>query len=284
MPNLQKFYSPCLSAGLPPIAFLDFEKEQSEAAMNFERKSRFSDLDKEEAFRQLRTVEDDQIVAAVDFEMKIPSCPAHSDAFQFNDLQIPEYVLPMPAMYMQVPVSEAKEAEKRSKVKSDTNTKQPAGKKKNLQTLNANPELVDNITTLMVRNIPCSISQETLISLLDSNGLMGKYDFVYLPRAGNNTSKSSNLGYAFINLVDHKSAELCAARFNGTALHARSLKVCRVTPAEIQGVAKLKKHFSKTAVIRGSRGPIFIKDDLKKKEDSDESNPKKILNKENFFF
>merc|ERR1719473_1287523 len=109
-------------------------------------------------------------------------------------------------------------------------------KKQDLRELNTEP--VDEITTLMIRGIPCSFSQDTLMKLIDSAGLRGKYDFFYLPRAGNN---GSNLGYAFINFVDPESADLCTTRFNGIPLDiSRSSKVCTISPGDIQGLVNLR--------------------------------------------
>jgi len=128
-------------------------------------------------------------------------------------------------------------------------------KKQDLKELNTEP--VEEMTTLMVRGIPCSFSQDTLMKLIDNAGMKGKYDFFYLPRAGNN---GSNLGYAFINFTDGKTAEFCMATFNGVPLDpSRSMKICTISPGDIQGLANLRKHFRRTAVSRGSRGPVFLK-------------------------
>jgi len=131
-------------------------------------------------------------------------------------------------------------------------------KKHDLKKLSkAAPNATDEITTLMIRGIPCSFSQEALLSLIDDAGLQGKYNFFYLPRDGN---RSSNLGYAFINFVNQAAAEHCTATFKGVPLApVRSKKSCTVSPAEIQGLAHLWKHFRNTAVSRGSRGPMFLK-------------------------
>merc|ERR1719379_2790882 len=110
---------------------------------------------------------------------------------------------------------------------------------------------------MMVRGIPCSFSQDLMMSIIDNAGLTSKYNFFYLPRAGNN---GSNLGYAFINFIDHESAEKMSAHFNGVPLDpSRSMKVCTISPADIQGLANLRKHFRRTAVSRGCRGPVFLK-------------------------
>lgn len=130
-------------------------------------------------------------------------------------------------------------------------------KKQDLKKLNPQPCPPDEVTTLMIRGIPCSFSQDTLMQIIDKASLKGQYDFFYLPRAGNN---GSNLGYAFINFVDNKSAEHCTATFHGVPLDpSRSMKICTISPGDIQGLTNLRKHFRRTAVSRGSRGPVFLK-------------------------
>jgi len=128
-------------------------------------------------------------------------------------------------------------------------------KKQDLRELNTEP--VDEITTVMFRGIPCSFSQDALMKTIDHAGLKGKYDFFYLPRVGNH---GSNLGYAFINFTDQAGAEQCMATFNGVPLDpSRSTKTCTISQADIQGLENLRKHFRRTAVSRGARGPVFLK-------------------------
>jgi hypothetical protein len=111
------------------------------------------------------------------------------------------------------------------------------------------------VTTLMVRGIPCSLTQERLMLFLDQAGLHGKYDFFYMPRAGRSRS---NLGYAFVNFVDAASSAIACSMTQGVVLDpGRSKKVCRVSPAHIQGLEELKRHFRRTAVSRGTRGPVY---------------------------
>lgn len=120
------------------------------------------------------------------------------------------------------------------------------------------------ITTLMIRGIPCSYSQERLLEVLDRMGFQGRYDFFYLPRK----SHQSNLGYAFVNFVDVKWASMCSLALNGRALDvARSKKVLSVCPAHIQGLKGLKRHFKYTCVAKTSdRGPVFPKTATKRQE------------------
>lgn len=139
------------------------------------------------------------------------------------------------------------------KIKGETAGQAKAGKKQNLK----KPQKGGAVTTLMIRGIPCSFPQQALISLLNDAGLEGKYNFFYLPRDSN---RNSNLGYAFINFVDPQYAEVCAAAFQDVPLApGRSQKTCTVSAADIQGLSGLWKHFRRTAVSRGSNGPMFLK-------------------------
>jgi hypothetical protein len=111
-------------------------------------------------------------------------------------------------------------------------------------------------TTLMMRGLPCSFTQDQLMDLIDTRGFAGVYDFFYLPHCGNSTS---NLGYAFINFVEPSYAEQFQSMLDGVQLNTRnSTKTCTISAADIQGMPKLRKHFRRTAVSRGSRGPLFF--------------------------
>lgn len=141
--------------------------------------------------------------------------------------------------------------------KGETANQKKAAKKKDLKTLNEVAAPQNGITTLMLRGIPCRFSQESLAALIDESGFKDKFNFFYLPRDG---KRSANLGYAFINFIDEQSAESFVASFQGVPLAPeRSQKVCTISPADIQGLSNLRRHFCCTAVSRGSNGPMFIK-------------------------
>lgn len=121
---------------------------------------------------------------------------------------------------------------------------------------NAEPE----VTTLMVRHIPCRFTQEEVMRHLDSLGYARKYDFFYLPQ---DIRSRSNLGYAFVNFVDAATAKSCSETISGHAFGGcRSRKVCIVVPAHIQGLNNLITHFRSTAVMRSGHGPLFLNNAL----------------------
>jgi hypothetical protein len=148
-------------------------------------------------------------------------------------------------------------------------------KKSDLTKLNPPPSDYAGITTLMIRGIPCSFTQDDLLNLVESAGLGDKYDFIYMPRAG---CTNSNLGYAFINFVETIDAWTCAFTFNDIRLDpARSAKTCTVSPADIQGIPNLRKHFRRAVVSRGPNGPLFLGDFAKKGQRHMDKN-KKVRN------
>eukprot|EP00746_Dinoflagellata_sp_MGD_P151210 gnl/MRDRNA2_/MRDRNA2_82863_c0_seq1.p1 gnl/MRDRNA2_/MRDRNA2_82863_c0~~gnl/MRDRNA2_/MRDRNA2_82863_c0_seq1.p1 ORF type:complete len:400 (+),score=79.10 gnl/MRDRNA2_/MRDRNA2_82863_c0_seq1:101-1300(+) len=141
------------------------------------------------------------------------------------------------------------------------NGSKPAKKQDLKKISKAVAQIGEPVTTLMMRGIPCSFTQDALIQILDDAGLKEKYNFFYLPRGGN---RSSNLGYAFINFVEPESAIHCQNAFGGVQLDpARSVKTCTISAADLQGLPALRKHFCRTAVSRGSSGPMFFKERIK---------------------
>jgi len=90
-------------------------------------------------------------------------------------------------------------------------------------------------TTLMLRNIPNNYNREMVLELLDAEGFLGSYDFVYLPM---DFHRMAGLGYAFVNLVDHDTAERVKSHFEGFAnWKLASQKVCEVSWGEpLQGL------------------------------------------------
>lgn len=68
-----------------------------------------------------------------------------------------------------------------------------------------------NITTLMIRNLPRSLTQRVLLSELDTSGFADIYDFVYMPCSFEHREAK---GFAFVNLIDPLSAEAFASAWH----------------------------------------------------------------------
>lgn len=103
-------------------------------------------------------------------------------------------------------------------------------------------------TTLMIRNIPNCYTQRELISELESSGFRGSFDFLYLPV---DKGTLSNVGYAFVNFVDHDSAMRCMRVFHHYRFKRHktsSGKVATVSVAHLQGLEENLKHYERAAV------------------------------------
>lgn len=67
-------------------------------------------------------------------------------------------------------------------------------------------------TTVLLRNIPNDYNRSMLENLLNSQGFFGLYDFLYLPT---DFERQCSLGYAFVDFVNHMSAQHFFFRFTG---------------------------------------------------------------------
>lgn len=67
-------------------------------------------------------------------------------------------------------------------------------------------------TTVMMRNLPNNLNRTRLLDLINAQGFKGLYDFIYLPI---DFTTQCGLGYAFVNLVSAKAADLFFQAFEG---------------------------------------------------------------------
>lgn len=76
-------------------------------------------------------------------------------------------------------------------------------------------DFAEPVTTITFLGIPAHHSQETFQQLLDMWGLIGTYNYFFMPHDG---SKAARLGgaSAVVNFIDPSFAELCQALFNQT--------------------------------------------------------------------
>lgn len=91
-------------------------------------------------------------------------------------------------------------------------------------------------TTLMIRNLPTTLTQHELRLALDNVGMSKLYDFCYLPRDFN---CPENKGYAFVNFVSPEIAQLFRKSFHRHGFLAGQQTV--ISDAVVQGLhANLK--------------------------------------------
>jgi len=115
-----------------------------------------------------------------------------------------------------------------------------------------------DVTTVMLKNIPCRCSKSEVLAAIGTKGFGTTYqfNFFYLPiKRGHH----QNIGYAFFGFQDPNVAAYFTEVMSGFQFPGRrSVKVCEVLPARIQGIQKNAKHFSTTRVMRSKRAPIFV--------------------------
>mmetsp|Transcript_44577 Transcript_44577/g.115338 ORF Transcript_44577/g.115338 Transcript_44577/m.115338 type:complete len:272 (+) Transcript_44577:69-884(+) len=107
-------------------------------------------------------------------------------------------------------------------------------------------------TTVILRNLPTSYSSRCmLLEMLDSEGFLGKCNFVYLPISFNH---QAGLGYAFVNLADPSYATDFGATFDGyRKWKMPSDKVCQVAwSGQFQGLDANIERYRNSAVMHKS--------------------------------
>jgi len=132
-----------------------------------------------------------------------------------------------------------------------TTSRKRGGKKKKTTHLPEPPppQYFDGpVTTLMVRHIPCCVTQDQFAEVLTELGFERKYDLLNMP-TDSRTEKtgSSNLGYVFVNFLDPESAEafqkaIEGYKFEGTS----SAKACTSQPAHVQGFRNTLDHLQQS--------------------------------------
>jgi hypothetical protein len=89
--------------------------------------------------------------------------------------------------------------------------------------------------TMMMCNIPCRVSHDDLVEVLESKSFGGTYAFVHLP-CRHSFSGNCNLGYAFVHFLQMESADRFALELEGYAFDQfQSTKTCTIKVADWQG-------------------------------------------------
>jgi hypothetical protein len=124
----------------------------------------------------------------------------------------------------------------------------------------------EELTTLMMRNIPNDYTRAMILDLLDSLDLAGRYNFVYLPI---DFQRVSSLGYAFVNLVNHDDAEKAFRGLQGFQdWKVSSQKVCEVCWGEpLQGLSAHVERYRSSPVMHNDVPdqfkPILLQDGIR---------------------
>jgi len=102
----------------------------------------------------------------------------------------------------------------------------------------SNDSFGELITTVMVTGLPLDSTAETFTMQLDSWGLMGTYDFVYVPL---DVQNQANAGCAFVNFIDSCFVVLFCWIYQECQIPGT------VTPAEVQGLEANRAHWEQYA-------------------------------------
>lgn len=105
----------------------------------------------------------------------------------------------------------------------------------------------NGLTTVMLKNIPNKYTQHMLINVINER-FLGLYNFIYLPIDFRN---KRNVGYAFINFIHPRYAELFIHFFSNYKLKAfKSNKICAVAWGKVQGLNAIVQHYKKSSIMK----------------------------------
>eukprot|EP00928_Gymnodinium_smaydae_P007595 TRINITY_DN12720_c3_g1_i1.p1 TRINITY_DN12720_c3_g1~~TRINITY_DN12720_c3_g1_i1.p1 ORF type:complete len:269 (-),score=43.22 TRINITY_DN12720_c3_g1_i1:35-841(-) len=109
-------------------------------------------------------------------------------------------------------------------------------------------------TTIMVRDLPCKVGYERMMTELKLIGLDGCYDYIYFPKSFHD--KNSFKGFCFINFMTRGAIEIFETTFEEHTFHdINSTKTVRLGRADVQGLE------ANVALLRASRKRIEFKAD-----------------------
>lgn len=114
----------------------------------------------------------------------------------------------------------------------------------------------EELTTLMLRNLPNRMSRDRFVMLLNEEGFDGAYDFVYLPF---DFYRDSGFGYAFVNFVSNENAKRAMEHLHGFKRWDTSTpKVCDASwSCTMQGLQAHVQRFRDSPVMHESVPECF---------------------------
>lgn len=131
-----------------------------------------------------------------------PSCPpGHFQAQSVQQVAIVGVMQPtffcMPHVGVAQPCASGTQIEIPKRKKRPTMSAWGAERKKKMS------QGKESYTTIMLKNLPAKCTNVMMMEMLDSAGLVGKYNFVYAPT---DFRDYTSFGYAFVNMVSHDAA------------------------------------------------------------------------------
>jgi len=107
-------------------------------------------------------------------------------------------------------------------------------------------------TTVMLRNVPTSLTRNSLLQMLEKMGFAGSFDMIYVPV---DFSAGTGLGYAFVNLVSPADVPAFWRALDGLSVwgDVASDKACTVSWSEPnQGLAAHIERYRNSPVMHPS--------------------------------
>lgn len=118
--------------------------------------------------------------------------------------------------------------------------------------------VTDDITTVMLRNVPLRYIPEELLQEFITAGFDGTFDFFYLPI---DFRTKRNRGYCFVNFTSASHTKDFVRAFHGTHLERYSTKkILEVAPADTQGLEANTEKFMNQRVCNPWFRPMFFGD------------------------
>eukprot|EP00405_Crypthecodinium_cohnii_P013503 CAMPEP_0206461396 /NCGR_PEP_ID=MMETSP0324_2-20121206/25339_1 /ASSEMBLY_ACC=CAM_ASM_000836 /TAXON_ID=2866 /ORGANISM="Crypthecodinium cohnii, Strain Seligo" /LENGTH=319 /DNA_ID=CAMNT_0053933315 /DNA_START=9 /DNA_END=967 /DNA_ORIENTATION=+ len=112
---------------------------------------------------------------------------------------------------------------------------------------------------VMVKNILNRYNKKEFMEFLDSVGLKGAYNGLYLPIGRTRKGKTSNLGYAFLDLKGQDEVDLCRSLLNGMVMGTPGQQKCiEIAPVTTQHPSKKFHKCSKKVQEEQEQGQIDV--------------------------
>jgi len=102
----------------------------------------------------------------------------------------------------------------------------------------------DHCTTVLLRKLPEECVRNSLVELLNSQGLHKCYDFVYLPT---NLKTLRCFGYAIVNFISSETAKKVVRQLDGLLLQGQTISV--EWSDAIQGLPALVEKYRNSAIM-----------------------------------
>lgn len=114
--------------------------------------------------------------------------------------------------------------------------------------------VIEELTSLMIRNLPTNLQQDRLVLELDKAGFAGLYDFCHLPVW---TASGTRKGYAFVNMIDTAAAEKLSAVWHKTRQPCLGMRTddqaLDIVAANVQGLEANLAMLSEPRKRRGGK-------------------------------